>query len=206
MRVVELCNAKREENAAYYTNRFITSKIGNTLPIFTKNHIRILEPSVGAGGFLPVIFKTYEYVPRVTLEIVDIDKDSLGALELLLRRMEIPENFEIIVHRADFLAEKFSQRFDLAIGNPPFSKIKNPSKEVIETLNLNVNKNTNDTAVAFLEKCTRISDCVAIVLNKTILSSSEYELTRAMLRNMKIDTVIDFGRLVLAVFQLKQCA
>lgn len=194
MRVAELCNAKREENAAYYTNRFITSKISSALPIFTKSHIRILEPSVGAGGFLPVVFKTYEYVPRVTLEVVDIDEDSLDTLKLLLRRMEVPDNFEIIFHRADFLAEKFSQRFDLAIGNPPFSKIKNPSKEVIKALELNVNKNTKDAAAAFLEKCTRISDCVAIVLNKTILSSCEYELTRDMLRSMKIDTVIDFGR------------
>lgn len=194
MRVVELCNAKREENAAYYTNRFITNKVANALPVFAKEHIRILEPSVGAGGFLPVIFKTYEYATKVTLEVVDIDGDSIRNLKLLLKRMDVPSNFEIVFHEADFLLVDFPHRFDIAIGNPPFSKIKNPSEGILKALENNVNKDTKDMAEAFLEKCLRISDCVALVLNKTILSSSEYEATRNMLRDMKIDTVIDFGR------------
>lgn len=194
MRIVELSNAKREENAAYYTNRFITNKIGNILPRPSKEHVRILEPSVGAGGFLPVLFKIYEYVPRVTLEVVDIDEDSIANLKLLLKRMDIPSNFEIVFHVGDFLVKEFPNRFDIAIGNPPFSKIRDPSDEQLKVLSLNVNKKTKDMAEVFLEKCIRISDCVALVLNKTIFSSPEYETTRDLLRQMKIDAVVDFGR------------
>lgn len=54
------------------------------LPTFSKNEIRILEPSVGAGSFVPFLFKLYENVPHVILDVVDIDQESLEAFDLLL--------------------------------------------------------------------------------------------------------------------------
>lgn len=47
MRITELCNAHREKNAAFYTNKFIVNEIMGRLPLFNKEEIRILEPSVG---------------------------------------------------------------------------------------------------------------------------------------------------------------
>ena len=69
-RIAELCNAKREENAAYYTNKFIINEVMNQLPDFTKDELRILEPSVGAGAFIPFIFKKYDGVKHVTLDLL----------------------------------------------------------------------------------------------------------------------------------------
>ena len=57
-----------------------------------------------------------------------------------------------------------------------------------------VNQTTNDLAEIFLEKCMQTSDCVALVLNKSILSSEEYKETYDLLRKTKIETIIDFGR------------
>lgn len=45
-----------------------------------------------------------------------------------------------------------------------------------------------------MEKCTRCSDCVSLVLNKNILASEEYAQTRDYLRTVNIDSIIDFGR------------
>ena len=56
-RIAELSNSKRENNSAYYTNKFIVNEIFKKLPDIAKNEIRILEPSVGVGNFLPFIFK-----------------------------------------------------------------------------------------------------------------------------------------------------
>lgn len=193
-RIVELCNGNREKNAAYYTNRFLVNKIINRLPSFSKAHIRILEPSVGAGSFLPLLFKRYDSVPRVTLDVVDIDGDSIEILKSLLKRMSIPSNFEINFHSDDFLTLELPYRFDLAIGNPPFSKIRNASPELRKALEENVNKETNDMAEAFLEKCLRESDYVALVLNKTLLFSAEFSATREWLRHMRINSIVDFGR------------
>jgi len=68
IRVAELCNAKRESNAAFYTNKFIVNEIVSKLPNFGKDEVRILEPSIGAGSFLPFLFKRYEDVGRVILD------------------------------------------------------------------------------------------------------------------------------------------
>ena len=194
MRITELCNAEREKNAAFYTNKFIVNEIMGSLPTFNKDEIRILEPSVGAGSFLPFLFKKYEDIPHVILDVVDIDSDSLETLDIMLEKLDIPKNITINRICHDFLTFIPEQRYDLAIGNPPFSKLKNRTPEIELSIASNVNQVTNNLAELFLEKCIRCSDCVALVLNKTILSTDEFEDTRNLLRQMRIETIIDFGR------------
>lgn len=194
MRITELCNSKREENAAFYTNKFIVNEIMNYLPSFSKDEVHILEPSVGAGSFLPFLFKKYEYVPHVVLDVVDIDSKSIELFKLLLEKMQVPENFTINIYCQDFLAISFDYRFDLTVGNPPFSKLSKKITDASLFGEENVNRITRNLSEYFLERCIRISDCVSLVLNKTILSTEEFKETRDLLRSMKIDSIVDFGR------------
>tara|TARA_R110001592_G_scaffold75396_1_gene228356 strand:- start:1547 stop:4081 length:2535 start_codon:yes stop_codon:yes gene_type:complete len=194
MRITELCNAKREENAAFYTNKFIVNEIMGKLPNFSKSEIRILEPSVGAGNFIPFLIKRYENVGQVTLDLVDIDEDSIETLKLILEKIEIPNNFTVNIICKDFLLMETPNRYDLVVGNPPFSKLKGKPKDKAKYIDQNINKNTSNLSVMFLEKCIRCSDCVSLVLNKTILSNHEFDVTRDILGKIKIDTIIDFGR------------
>ncbi len=194
MRIAELCNAKREENAAFYTNKFLVNEIMNYLPNFNKEEIRILEPSCGVGNFLPFLFKKYEKIKHVSLDIVDVDAISLKILQILLSKMEIPDNFSLNIIHGDFLKRDINKRYDLAVGNPPFSKIKNNRPLLNEYLKDNVNKQTSNVSAMFLEKCIRQSDCVSLVLNKNILSSPEFRATRNLIQNMEINSIIDFGR------------
>ena len=194
MRITELCNAKREQNAAFYTNKFLVNEIMDKLPSIKKEEIRILEPSVGAGSFLPFLFIKYADVPHVIIDAVDIDENSIENLRLIMQNVEIPSNFEINYICADFLLYDSPYTYDLTIGNPPYSKLKNRTPEISMRLLCNVNQDTNDLAEIFLEKCIRISDCVALVLNKSILSGEEYQETYKLLRKVNIDTIIDFGR------------
>lgn len=182
-RIAELCNAKREENAAYYTNKFIINEVMNQLPDFTKDELRILEPSVGAGAFIPFIFKKYDGVKHVTLDLVDIDANSISILKAILSKIKKPKNFTINIYTEDFLKFEIKSRYDLAVGNPPYSKAKSISEK--KTINL---------ADAFLNKCLIISDWTALVLNKTVLSSGEFDATRDILRNLRISSISDFGR------------
>lgn len=194
MRIAELCNAKREENAAFYTNKFIVNEIMGSLPSFSKDVVHILEPSVGTGSFLPFLFRKYEGIQKVILDVVDIDEDSIAILKLMMAKISVPDNFEIHYHCHDFLTLNFPYRFDLAVGNPPFSKLKLGDKKVIGYLQTNYNKRTSNLSELFLEKCIRSSDCVALVLNKTILSTDEFRDTRDLLAQMRMDSIIDFGR------------
>jgi DNA (cytosine-5)-methyltransferase 1 len=194
MRITELCNAKREENAAFYTNKFIVNEIMGRLPDFNKSEIRILEPSVGAGNFIPFLIKRYENVEKVILDVVDIDGDSIETLKLILQKINVPKNFTINIICKDFLTMQVPYRYDLAIGNPPFSKLDKTENLKAIYLAQNINKNTDDLSEMFLEKCLQYSDCVSLVLNKTLLSNHEFAVTREILRDMKIDSIIDFGR------------
>lgn len=194
MRIAELCNAKREENAAFYTNKFIVNEIMGSLPSFSKDVVHILEPSVGTGSFLPFLFRKYEGIQKVILDVVDIDEDSIAILKLMIAKISVPDNFEIHYHCHDFLTLNFPYRFDLAVGNPPFSKLKLGDKKVIGYLQTNYNKRTSNLSELFLEKCISSSGCVALVLNKTILSTDEFRDTRDLLAQMRMDSIIDFGR------------
>jgi DNA (cytosine-5)-methyltransferase 1 len=194
MRITELCNAERKDNAAFYTNKFIVNEIMSCLPYFNKEAIRIIEPSVGAGGFLPFLIKKYEDIPEVIIDVIDIDSESIATLKLLLSKFQVPKNIKINVICQDFLTMDESIRYDLAVGNPPFSKLRNKTSEIMKYLSVNRNQNTNNLSEMFLEKCIRCSDCVALVLNKTVLSTDEFAETRELLRSIKIGAIIDFGR------------
>ncbi len=194
MRIAELCNARREENEAFYTNKFIVNDVMNHLPEFGKQCIRILEPSVGVGNFLPFLFKRYSSVPHVELDVLDIDETSIGLLRLLLAKIGIPANFSVNVICDDFLTREFDCRYDLVVGNPPFSKLRGDLTRYEGVLAHNVNRDTKDVAELFLEKCMAIGGFVALVLNKTLLTTDEYAATRELLRRSRIAAILDFGR------------
>lgn len=190
-RIAELTNSKRENNSAYYTNKFIINEIYKQLPEFEKDQISILEPSVGIGNFLPFIFRKYEKTKKVCLDIVDIDKKNIAILKLLLDKYDIPSNFKINYIIADTLLYEFDKRYDLVIGNPPFTKLK--SKDAKKYLSNNVNKITTNTFEFFLEKAISIADYVVMITPKSVLNTPEFISTRKLLSTKKIDCIQDYG-------------
>ncbi len=194
MRIAELCNARREENEAFYTNKFIVNDVMNHLPDFGKPRIRILEPSVGVGNFLPFLFKRYSSVPHVDLDVIDIDETSVSILRRLLVKIGVPPNFTVNVICDDFLTRNFETKYDLVVGNPPFSKIRGDAGRYETVLARNVNRDTKDLAELFLEKSMALGSFVALVLNKTLLATDEYAATRELLRRNRIAAILDFGR------------
>lgn len=190
-RIAELTNSKRENNAAYYTNKFIVNEIYKQLPEFEKEEINILEPSVGVGNFLPFLFKKYENVKRVNIDVADIDKKNLQILQLLLQKKRMPSNVNINYINTDTLLYDFKKRYDLVVGNPPFSKLK--AKDAKKYLENNINKNTTNTFEFFLEKALAISDYVSMIMPKAILNTPEFNDTREILSHKKIDCIQDYG-------------
>lgn len=190
-KIAELTNSKRKNNAAYYTNKFILNEIFKELPTIEKDEIDILEPSVGIGNFLPFIFKKYEQVERVNIDVIDIDGCNLEVLKLLLSKQKIPPNMKLNFIQADTLLYDFNKHYDLVIGNPPFTKLK--SKDAVKYLNNNINKETTNTFEFFLEKGILISDYVVMITPKVVLSTPEFRKTRDLLKNKKIDCIQDYG-------------
>ena len=192
-RISELTNSKRENNSAYYTNKHIVNEIINELPQFDKTEIRILEPSVGVGNFIPFLFRKYESISRVYLDVVDIDDKNLEILKCLLEKQRIPNNFEISFICADALTYGYEYHYDLVVGNPPFTKLtaKQSSKYLVN----NYNQETTNTSEFFLEKALSISDHVSMIMPKAILNTPEFSQTRELLSQKHVECIQDFGEI-----------
>lgn len=190
-RIAELANSKRENNAAYYTNKFIINEIYKQMPEFEKDEIYVLEPSVGVGNFLPFIFRKYEEVKKVHIDVVDIDSHNIEILKLLLEKEQIPSNCEINYIHADTLLYDFNRHYDLVIGNPPFSKLK--SKDAEKYLVNNVNQDTTNTFEFFLEKSIKMADYVTMIVPKAVLNTPEFIKTRELLNEYKVYCIQDYG-------------
>ncbi len=193
--IAELANSKRTENSAYYTNKFIINEIIKRLPDFSKDELNIIEPSVGVGNFIPLLIKKYDYVKKVNLDVVEIDKNNVEILKLLLRKINIPENFNIKIINKDFLKLKVAKKYDLCIGNPPFTKLNYKDKKLKEYLKNNINKDSSNLVSFFWEKSLQISDITALICPKGVLSTPEYKITRDIMNKYSISSIIDNGEL-----------
>ncbi|AKG08179.1 DNA methyltransferase [Moraxella bovoculi] len=189
--VIELANAKRQNNSAFFTNKFIINEIIKELPKFKKDEITILEPSVGSGNFLPLLFKLYDDIRKVNLIVVDIDKEMIKVLKVLYDKEYIPNNFNIEFICQNFMEFKINQPIDLIVGNPPFTKLT--GIEINQYLPNNFNKNATNLAEFFLEKALSTADYVSFVMPKNLLNTPEYDLTRKLLSSYAIKNILDIG-------------
>lgn len=186
-RIIELANNNRETHSAYYTNDFIIKDIIDLLPEFSdKDEISIIEPSVGAGNFLPYLFAKYRN-KKVKLTLIDIDKDIIDILSLLYED-KAPSNFEINFLCADFMSLNLNN-VDLIVGNPPFTRV---SKKEIEKYNL-TNQDLRNLAGCFLEKSIKIAHTVSLIMPKNLLNTPEYSGLRDFILSKNVHSILDFG-------------
>ncbi len=89
-------------------------------------------------------------MPKVQLDVVDIDANSLRILKVLLNRLGVPSNFMINYFNDDFLTMQFKDRYDVVIGNPPFGKLKLENNENDRYKSCAINKDTKNMFVYFL--------------------------------------------------------
>lgn len=194
-RIAELVNNGRVETSAYYTDELILSEIYKYLPDLHKDEIRILEPSVGVGNFLQPIIDKYSNAKKLIIEVNDIDEKSIELLKALNEYRKIPQNVEIIYHCEDYLAplSSFStEKFDLVIGNPPFSKI-NKSSGLATYSTLFKDKFSKNLASFFIQKSVEIGEHVIMIMPKYFLSSQDFNHARERVNEKRINYILDFG-------------
>lgn len=191
-RIAELCNSKRTENAAYFTNKSLITEIIKNMPLVEKEEISILEPSVGVGNFIPLILRRFED-KKINFDLMDINPDSLEIAKLLISKFLKSKSVKINYINADFLLFNFKKKYDFVIGNPPFSKV-NIKPTLLKTYKKNVvNDETNNLCSFFLEKSIKISNYVAMVFPKFLLNTPEFSKSRDYLAHKAVDCIIDFG-------------
>lgn len=192
----EYLNPNRDTTAAYYTDTAICKYIMSELPNFENSeHISILEPSAGAGNFIPFIAERYKDKKILEMHLVDIDEAELQIAELIFEtyyREKYP-NVHIIYLKEDYLQFPVSgKNFDLVIGNPPYAKVKDYALNKKYRKNSKITKSSN-LFVWFLEKAIKDGKWVSLIVPKSVLNAPEYEEIRQIINSTHISSILDFG-------------
>ena len=191
-RIAELSNTKRTDNAAFFTSKSLITEMMKNLPVIEKKKVKILEPSVGVGNFIPLIIEKFKD-KDVELDLVDIDADNMEVLNAILGKYNIPENIKIRYIVDDFLLHSFEEMYDYVIGNLPFFKMKSSDKLLSKYKEAAINKETTNICSFFLDKAELIGNYVMLVFPKFFLNTPEVEETRTYISKKAVECIIDFG-------------
>lgn len=189
--IAEYSNAAREKNSAYYTDKMLLHNIYSILPEFENyKKIRVLEPSVGVGSFLPLIAKKYSHVDEIIVDCIDLSEEATDILEFMVKLYDLGDNVRLNYIVNDFLKHEMDYRYDLIIGNPPFSKMTIKKKEVTNDF---VNYKSKNLSSYFLEKSLKNADYVVMIMPKNLLNTTEFNETRDYISQFRINNIVDFG-------------
>ena len=191
-KIAELANSSRTDTAAFFTDKTLITEMIKALPDTAQQTVKILEPSVGVGNFIPLILKKFEG-KNIILDVLDIDEHSLEIAKLILKNYNIPQNCTINYIADDFLLHHFNGRYDYIIGNPPFYKMRSSNASLSVYRQEAINKDTTNICSFFLDKAMGIGNYVALVFPKFLLNTPEFAKTREYLSQKAVECIIDFG-------------
>lgn len=103
-------NQKADPLGRYYTPEWAVAQcIAHVLPCVAPEARTVLEPSAGRGAFLPHLRQAY---PHAEITAMDVDEYSVGP------KWDLADQHVI----GSFLGRDHLYRWDLIVGNPPFSE------------------------------------------------------------------------------------
>ncbi|MGJ1350672.1 DNA cytosine methyltransferase [Sphingobacterium siyangense] len=192
--IAEYANSSRQQNSAFFTRNDIVFSVVKDLPTLkNKKKIRILEPSVGIGNFIPSITKKYEDKTEVIFDLVDIDENSLTVLKKILEKLKLPKKFKFNFINADFLTHDFNFQYDVVVGNPPYKKLTN-NQALLSLYKINArNYETNNLFSFFIEKSILLGKYVSLIIPKSLINSPEFNITRELLKEQNLLKICDYG-------------
>ena len=168
--IAEHSNSERLKTSAYFTRKDIAYSVIKDLPeLKKKKKIRILEPSVGVGNFIPLLFEKYENKDEVILDVCDIDNNSLQILKTILSKIKVPKNFKINYKHTDFLLWNCKTKYDIVVGNPPYGKVTK-NKKLLDLYKFKAyNSDTNNIFSFFIEKSLRLGNFISLIVPKSLI-------------------------------------
>lgn len=192
--ISEFSNSERQKTSAYFTRKDIAFTVIKDLPeLKKKKKIRILEPSVGVGNFIPQLIEKYRDKEEVIIDVCDIDNNSLRVLRTILENFKVPKNFKINLKNIDFLLWNTRLKYDLVVGNPPYKKLTK-NKELLERYKFGIqNTDTNNLFSFFIEKSIRLGNYISLIVPKSLLNSPEFNKTRELINNHNLEKICDYG-------------
>ena len=190
---VEMGLDKVKDTGAFYTPQSVVFDTIKDIRIETNSNIKILEPSIGMGAFLPQLLKLVGECKTVVIDAYDIDKDVLEKLKNTVEEIGYTKNnISISYHCEDFLLANTCDYYDIVVGNPPYIKLT--GKDINKYRMLYDDNTISNMFGFFMNKVYSLSDEIAFIIPKTFLMTPEFnELRNKYQQKFNVVSVTDYG-------------
>ena len=182
----ELAIADAKDSGSFYTPQCVVFDAIKDLDI-NKKQIRILEPSVGLGAFIPQLCALFSDKDSIVIDAVEIDATTLASLKESIQKIELGTNVAINYICSDFLEYPITESYDAVVTNPPYANSKKKYPEVCQGLKL------KNLFGLFLNKIYNIADNIVCVIPKNFVMADEFEPIRKKYQTYPLVSVCDFG-------------
>ncbi len=176
-----------KERGSFYTSQIVVyesiRKIKIESPI-----IRILEPAVGLGAFIPQLATLFSNAEKIIIDCVEIDAETIKSLQESLKKIKLGVNVELNIFNADFLTLPLQGKYDIVVTNPPYGK----SKKKYPLLTNGIHKTSNLFAL-FLLKIYNVANEIVCVIPKNFAIADEFFSVRKIYETYPIVRICDFG-------------
>ena len=176
-----------KERGSFYTSQRVVyesiRKIKIESPI-----IRILEPAVGLGAFIPQLTTLFSNAEKIIIDCVEIDAETIKSLQESLKKIKLGVNVELNIFNADFLTFPLQEKYDLVVTNPPYGK----TKEKYPLLTNGAHRTSNLFAL-FLLKIYNVATEIVCVIPKNFAIADEFFSVRKTYETYPIVRICDFG-------------
>lgn len=177
-------NAK--DSGSFYTPQCVVYHTIKNIDL-PKDSIRILEPSVGLGAFLPQVASLFSDKERVDIDVVEIDEHTIDSLQESLTKITLGDNIHIHYYLHDFLTLEVNEKYDLVVTNPPYGRITEKYP------NITTESKIKNLFALFLIKLHDLSDEIACVIPKNFIMADEFYTVRKLYEDFNISCISDFG-------------
>ncbi|MBO4395939.1 MAG: DNA cytosine methyltransferase [Eubacterium sp.] len=184
----KLSDAK--DTGSFYTPQIVVyNAIKEYKP--SQKSVRILEPSVGMGAFIPQMLRLVDDCDEVEFVCYDISQECLSRLDEFVLEMKLTPKFHFKFICEDFLLSNQPQEFDAVIANPPYYKMKAAQKKAYKNSFGFVNDNI---FCLFMKKINGLAKDVMLVIPKVFLMIPDCDDTREIYSSeYGIVSIYDYG-------------
>ncbi|MCK5510273.1 DNA (cytosine-5-)-methyltransferase [Candidatus Parcubacteria bacterium] len=182
----------RKLTGSFYTPQAVVFHAIKNFKPENNQLIRILEPAVGLGAFIPQLLRLIDDVHKVVIDVIDINKETLSTLKHCMSLIQTRDNIEINYIHKDFLKLDIKPNsYDLVVANPPYGKPNTQAiKEYRRIFDSNKPSNLFDF---FMRKLFKSSKELILIIPKTFLMAAGYEEIRKLYEKFSIVFIGDFG-------------
>lgn len=182
-----------KNSGEFYTPQSVVFDLLKNVQFKENQNVKILEPAVGMGAFLPQLFRVLNNCSNAIIDVYDINSKILRSLRNYIKLIPYDTSkIKIRYHNKDFLKSNCKIHYDLVIGNPPYKKITKIEKN--EYLNFICDKNISNLFGLFLSKIADITNEICFVIPKTFLMTPEFNNLRNRYQNeFYIKSIDDYG-------------